>query len=109
VRQIINTSGTVKKRYTYRAFGEVLQEEGSFDNPFMFTGQYYDSEIDEYYLRARMYDPHIGRFTSRDPVRGEQEEPLTLHKYLYCENDPINKIDLDGEWALLLRFWRRML
>ena len=63
---------------------------------FKFTGQYYDSEIDEYYLRARQYDPYIGRFTSRDPVLGKFEELLTLHKYLYCENDPVNLFDLDG-------------
>jgi len=70
----------------------------------MFTGQYYDSEIDEYYLRARQYDPYISRFTSRDPVLGEFEEPLTLHKYLYCTNDPINKVDPTGQYGLYYHF-----
>jgi hypothetical protein len=42
------------------------------------------------------------RFTSRDPVRGEQNESLTLHRYLYCGNDAINKIDLDGRWAIVI-------
>jgi RHS repeat-associated protein len=65
----------------------------------MFTGRNYDSEIAEYYLRARQYDPHIARFTSRDPIFGQFQEPLTLHKYLYCINDPVNKIDPSGEWA----------
>jgi hypothetical protein len=37
------------------------------------------------------------RFTSRDPVKGKQKEPLTLHKYLYCLNDPINRVDLSGK------------
>jgi RHS repeat-associated protein len=45
----------------------------------MFTGQYYDTEIDQYYLRARQYDPHIARFTTRDPVFGKFQEILTLH------------------------------
>jgi len=71
VRQIIDTSGNVKNRYTYRPFGESYDDEGEVEetitNPFKFTGQYYDSEIDEYYLRARQYDPHIGRFTSGVP------------------------------------------
>jgi RHS repeat-associated protein len=68
-------------------------------NPFKFSGQFFDDEIGQYYLRARQYDPNIGRFTSRDPVDGKFEEPLTLHKYLYCTNNPINKIDPTGLWS----------
>jgi len=101
VRQIIDTSGNVKNRYTYRPFGETYDDEGEVEetitNPFKFTGQYFDSEIDEYYLRARQYDPRIGRFTSRDPVEGEFKEPLTLHTYLYCQNEPINRFDPFGK------------
>jgi hypothetical protein len=37
------------------------------------------------------------RFTSRDPVRGKFTEPMSLHKYLYCWNEPINRVDLDGK------------
>ena len=98
VRILIDTAGNVLRSYTYGPFGEVLEEFAEDDpaapsNSLMFTGQWFDSEIDQYYLRARMYDPHIGRFTSRDPVTGKFEEPLTLHKYLYCINDPMNRID----------------
>jgi len=103
VRQIIDTSGNVKNRYTYRPFGESYDDEGEVEetitNPFKFTGQYFDAEIDEYYLRARQYDPHIGRFTSRDPVFGKSKEPMTLHVYLYCLNNPINRTDLTGEFS----------
>ena len=53
IRQITNTADNVVKYYTYKPFGELLETDGSFDNPFMFTGQYLDSEIEEYYLRAR--------------------------------------------------------
>jgi len=96
VRQIINTSGYVVRYYTYEPFGEVLEEDGTLTNYMTFTGQYFDAEIDQYYLRARQYDPHISRFTARDPIRGKFEEPMTLHVYLYCLNDPINKIDPSG-------------
>ena len=103
VRQIINTTdGDVVKLYTYNPFGETLEDQGTLSNPFMFAGQFYDSEISEYYLRARMYDPYISRFTARDPVAGKFEEPLTLHAYLYCGNDPINYIDPDGKWAIVI-------
>ncbi len=53
VRQIINTSGLVQKYYTYEPFGQTIESGGTLDNPFRFTGQYFDSEIEEYYLRAR--------------------------------------------------------
>ena len=29
-------------------------------------------------------------------MRGKYQEPLTLHRYLYCLNDPVNRYDLDG-------------
>jgi RHS repeat-associated protein len=95
-RQIIDTSASVVRYYTYEPFGEVLEEDGTLTNYMMFTGQYFDMEIDQYYLRARQYDPHISRFTVRDPVFGQYKEPLTLHRYLYCLNAPINHIDPGG-------------
>ncbi|MBQ8526257.1 MAG: hypothetical protein IJ460_06050 [Clostridia bacterium] len=36
------------------------------DNPIKYAGEYYDDELGMYYLRARYYDPQIGRFISRD-------------------------------------------
>jgi len=104
VRLIIDSSGNVKNRYTYKPFGEFFtaETEETIGNPFGFTGQWYDAEIGEYFMRARMYDPHINRFTGRDPVFGEFEQPLTLHKYLYCGNNPINFTDTNGKWAVLI-------
>ena len=101
VRLVIDDSATpaVVKYYTYEPFGEVIDQDGTFTNAFMFTGQFFDSEIEEYYLRARQYNPQIARFTSRDPVLGDQEESLTLHKYLYSLNDPINGVDPTGEYT----------
>ena len=87
--------------YGYTPFGQFYgTPDETVDNPWTFTGQWYDEEIAQYYLRARMYDPTMMRFTSRDPVRGERQEPLTLHKYLYCLNDPVDNIDLTGENAM---------
>jgi len=106
VRQIINTSGNVVRYYTYEPFGETIEQtsDGSLatGDGFMFTGQYFDTEIDQYYLRARQYDPHISRFTARDLVFGKFEEPLTLHRYLYCGDNPINYTDINGQWAAVI-------
>jgi RHS repeat-associated protein len=105
VRQVVKLNesdrATVKNRYAYTPFGEDLAAVTveTVANPFQFTGQWYDAEIGQYHLRARMYDPAMMRFTARDPVRGEQNEPLTSHRYLYCLNDSVNKMDLGGEFA----------
>jgi len=100
VRELINQTGAVVVMYTYNPFGETIESNGRFANPFRFTGQWYDSEIGQYYLRARMYDPHLGRFTGRDPILGDFKEPITLHKYVYCRNDPLNLVDPKGLWAV---------
>ena len=109
VRQIINYADSqvnVKNRYTYKPFGELFEKPGEDEteetvtNSFKFTGQYYDDEIGQYYLRVRQYDLYLTRFTARDPVAGRFEEPLSLHKYLYCRNDPINRMDPSGEFAV---------
>jgi RHS repeat-associated protein len=98
VRMIIDTSANVVNYYTYEPFGQTIESGGTLNNPFMFTGQYFDSEINEYYLRNRQYHPHIGRFTTRDLIAGQFDNPLSLHKYLYCENEPVNWIDPWGLW-----------
>ncbi len=102
VRQIMDCQAGVAALYTYNPFGETIESDGTFSNPFRFTGQWYDEEINWYYLRARMYDPHLSRFTGRDPILGKFEEPLTLHKYLYCRNNPILMVDPDGLFAMYL-------
>ncbi|MFA5553115.1 MAG: RHS repeat-associated core domain-containing protein [Phycisphaerae bacterium] len=92
--------------YTYDPFGNLFTAETAenTENPFKFTGQWYDKEIGQYYLRARQYDPHLMRFTTRDPVRGDLQEPMSLHPYLYCSNDPANRTDPSGElWGAVAR------
>ena len=70
VRLVIDNSASVVSHYTYEPFGEVIEDDSTFENAFRFTGQYFDAEIEEYYLRARQYNPGIARFTSRNQVRG---------------------------------------
>jgi len=104
VRQVIDTDANVKNRYVYEPYGSgfTAEVEETVDNPFTFTGQWYDEEIGQYYLRARMYDPQLYRFTARDPYQGDFTEPLSLHVYLYCANDSVNRVDTDGRWAIAI-------
>jgi RHS repeat-associated protein len=46
--------------------------------------------------RARYYQPTTGRFWTLDTYQGNSEDPLSLHKYLYCRANPINHIDPSG-------------
>jgi RHS repeat-associated protein len=45
---------------------------------------------------VRWYDPAIGRFLQKDPWLGSHYAPLTLNRYGYCTNNPINWIDPSG-------------
>jgi RHS repeat-associated protein len=102
VRMVIDSAGAAVCSYTYKPYGQFYTgecvETSGVDNPWKFTGQYYDAEIEQYYLRARQYDPQMMRFTSRDSVNGQYISPLTLHKYLYCQNEPIDSMDRIGLW-----------
>jgi len=103
-RQVINTSASVVNSYTYDPRGNAFSTETSetVSNHYQFANYHWDSTIGMYYLNARWYDPVILRFTGRDPVNGKFNEPLTLHKYLYCLNNPINATDPSGEFLDLL-------
>ena len=46
---------------------------------------------------VRWYDPAIGRFLQKDPWLGSPYAPLTLNRYGYCLNDPLQLVDTDGE------------
>jgi RHS repeat-associated protein len=98
VRLMIDETGTAVNSYCYKPYGSFYESEvvEAVDNPWKFTGQYYDAEIEQYYLRARQYDPAMMRFTSRDMIKGKRDYPLSLHKYLYCGNEPLSRIDPTG-------------
>ena len=61
-----SAAGTQTKTYDYDAFGNEKDRVGADPNPFRYCGEYFDVESGAYYLRARYYDPSIGRFTQED-------------------------------------------
>jgi RHS repeat-associated protein len=64
-------------------------------------GEQYDPDLGLYYLRARFYDSVSGRFWSADSWEGDENSPLTLHKYLYTEGNPINRVDPSGKFGVV--------
>ena len=96
VVQLLDESGNVTKTYEYDSFGNEVKPEKKDENPYRYCGEYYDKETEEVYLRARYYEPGVGRFITRDTYTGEGDEPLSLHLYTYCENDGVNMVDPSG-------------
>ena len=62
-----------------------------FGNRIRYTGQQYDEFTEQYYLRARYYNPVLGRFMQEDTYRGDG-----LNLYAYCANNPVIYYDPSG-------------
>ena len=88
-------SKNVDARYEYDAFGAVRSETGTSDNTRKFTGKEYESDVKLYYFAARYYDPHIGRFTQRDPAADG------INWYTYAANNPLRIVDPTGMYIEL--------
>ena len=99
-RVLTDASGNQTDRYGYAAFGEVLAQDGVTDNDYLYTGEQFDENLDQYYLRARYYDQGVGRFSRMDDWMGVNFDPVTLHKYLYANVDSVNNIDPTGNFSL---------
>ena len=116
VVNLTNTSGAATKSYEYDAFGNEVNPSADDTNPFRYCGEYFDEETGRIYLRARYYDPVLGRMLIEDPywssitcIRsnlGTVDEKIVLQNgnlYLYCLNNPYLFIDPNGE--RVLPFW----
>ena len=101
VVNLTDKDGKVTKKYTYDAFGVEKNIDKNDANAFRYCGEYFDSESGTIYLRARYYDPSIGRFISRDSYTGDNIDPLSLNLYTYCLNNPMHFVDENGHWPSL--------
>jgi RHS repeat-associated protein len=78
-------------------FGVVTQAQGTSAQPFGYTREQQDAESCFVFLRARYYDPALGRFLSRDAAFGSIADPRSLHRYAYAANDPVVLRDPSGQ------------
>ena len=98
VRGLLDTEGTITDTYRYNAYGELLEQTGNTENHYRYTGEYYDSTSNLYYLRARYMNPSTGTFISMDSYQGSIYDPDTLHKYLYANGNPVKYSDPSGNF-----------
>ncbi|AFZ10677.1 RHS repeat-associated core domain protein (plasmid) [Oscillatoria nigro-viridis PCC 7112] len=95
-RGLANASGAMTDTYTYDAFGNLIASAGGTANDYLFAGEQFDPSLGDYYLRQRYYDTDTGRFTRRDTYEGSFEDPMSLHKYLYGNANPVTYTDPTG-------------
>jgi RHS repeat-associated protein len=105
VRLVVNAStGVVAQQIDYDEFGNVIPST-SFDNnctampclptqPFGFAGGMQDPNSGLVRFGARDYDPQLGRWVSKDPIRFDGGQ---TDLYVYAGNDPVNSSDPDGK------------
>jgi RHS repeat-associated protein len=84
-------NGTKVKEYSEAPWGDAGADTGIVVR-YRLAGREYDQENGLYYMRARYYDPALGRWVSEDPIGIEGGANL----FGYSENDPVNRRDPSG-------------
>jgi RHS repeat-associated protein len=100
VRLLMDTAGAVTDTYIYDAFGNLIASTGSTPNEFLYAGERFDANLGFYYLRARYMNPSSGRFQTMDSHEGTINDPASLHKYLYANDNPVNRTDPSGHSSI---------
>jgi RHS repeat-associated protein len=98
VANVTSSSGSRRWTYAYEPFGRTRTEQRSGDsaptNFMKFTGEYLDP-TGLYHLRARQYDPALGRFATADPESLPTGTPGSA-PYAYVANRPTVLHDPSG-------------
>ncbi len=97
---LVDASGNQVAAYSYDPYGKVLTSRGVMAeiNPLRYRGYYQDNETGFYYLQSRYYDPAICRFINADSYTSTGQGYLGYNAFAYCNNDPVNRTDADGEF-----------
>ncbi|NVN97614.1 RHS repeat-associated core domain-containing protein, partial [Candidatus Nomurabacteria bacterium] len=89
---ITNANQEITHKYVYDAFGLTLNHIEQDYNPFRYVGKYgvmFEDSLN-YFMRARIYRPDLGRFLQEDPS-------WHFNAYSYCLDNPLTFLDFTGE------------
>ena len=104
--------GIVRVRYIYDSWGNTLSVQDANGkkitdpnhmgnlNPMRYRGYYFDTETGLYYLHSRYYDPKTCRFVNGDGYVSTGQGLLSHNMFAYCLNNPVNKVDPNGDAAI---------
>ena len=91
ITHVLSEDAEILNHYNYDAFGNIIEKTEQVENRFCYNGEMLDSITQQYYLRARFYNPVIGRFTQEDTYYGDG-----LNLYQYCQANPVGYVDPSG-------------
>jgi len=105
-RFVTDQTGAFKQDVDYQPYGEVIASlsTGAQPGTTNYTSEQWNGQdaltlLGVSQLGARMYDPVIGRFLSRDPLIIPRTSSTT-NPYAFAANDPVNKADPSGmDWS----------
>ena len=93
-------NGMVTNAYQYDPYGEVTLGSADHEDFYGYNAESYNPNTGLEYLRARYYNADMGRFFQEDTYLGKITDPLTLNRYAYTKNSPMNYIDPSGHLAM---------
>jgi len=102
-------SGGIQERYVYRAYGEPLvldctfesRTSSKYDWDTRYSGYLWDSESCLYLVRSRIYSSCLGLWVQRDPL-GLYDD---VNLYRYVRNNPLAAIDPAGAALSAAAWW----
>jgi RHS repeat-associated protein len=100
-RWVTDAAGSITDSIDYDAFGNEINRTGTTKVEHLYRGEAFDPNVGFYYLRARWMDPSSGRFTQMDRWAGLESNPISLHKYVYGNSDPVNGKDPSGFMTMM--------
>ena len=94
ISAITDLAGTIVAQYEYSPFGMIMKQSGNYatNNPFRFSGEFYDPETNLIYYNYRFYDSNSGKWLSREPLGEKANSNLSG----FVKNNPISNYDLLG-------------
>lgn len=91
VCEVFDSDSPISTSYSYSPYGEVIAE-GNVKQPFLWSSEYYDTELSLVYYNYRHYNPHDGRWINRDYIT----EHGGWNLYGFVGNNPVEHTDRSG-------------
>jgi RHS repeat-associated protein len=103
VETITNNDGTIAEKRSYDAYGAKRNpkwgEPGGVTSGKTtkgFTGHEEEDEFGLINMRGRLFDPHLARFTTPDPVIPDIFDGQSFNSFAYVWNNPLTWVDPSG-------------